>query len=387
MRGRGGQTKATTVAVDGCILGIIDIEESLSILVSSSQTEFILGRYNASQSPTFLNPSVPGTILPRQKNYPGGGGVSILTLGGERVIFYSSAQGKVFEVTYPPKNTPPDQVVERTLINPLFAPVSAMASWVWKYEIDADPSSATYQRPVPILYLLCADFHVYRWDGVNLRRDTPTALTNAAVLCVWRNDLVAFGTGVATKRNYASSTSAAPWDVTYALPIAFEPKCAMEFAGTWFAGGIDSGAPTTPGVLLYLNLGSGTVLSRYPVASGNIADAVGAIAVHRETLLYSFSRFDGPSQPAHIGSVTTSLVFDDGWSLGISGECLNDENKARVGAMLSTQTQLFVTVSHDEFANWELCLLDGASTAWATAYETAELPPAATYPPMDMAAF
>ncbi len=382
MRGRGGQSKATTVAVDGCILGLIDIEESTAILVSPGAN---VDRYQGDQNPDYLEAVLPGSIGPDQ-GVPFGDPTSarrnIISFGGTKILFFSDNAGnpKVYEITFPPKNTPPDKITELTLISQVFD-IPEVSSWVWKYEIDGNANSPTYQTPIPALYIgTTSTGEVYRWDGINLTLDTPASLgAGRVILCVYQNDIIAFGTDWATKRNYAGVSGAAPWDINYTLPAGtFEPSCAMEFAGTWFMGGLDTTTPANPAVILYLDVGTGNILKHQPVsprpANGS---AVVDLEVHDDYLVYAWTEMGVPSKLGYLGRIDASITFDDDWRE------FNCETDGVFGCLLSTGRQLFVTVFTDELQTGNdratLWMLTGAS--WTLIFEYVD-----PTPPADMVA-
>lgn len=346
LKGRGGQVQ-TAEAVDGCILGLFEVEDTLAILVGSGGSER-LDRYKAEQSPEYLEPTIaedePLPSLGARRN--------IINFDGKILELSADPADPTalicYQVNFPAPITPADQVAALTKASRLFDLPEAMNTWVWKFELDTQTDSPTYQRPIPILYLgALLSGLVYRWDGQHLTQDTPASLgPGAVVLAVFLNDIVACGEGWIKRRNYSPLT----WDSSSYVIVgstAFVPQAGAEYAGRFFFAGSDASLvfPAGPGCILYLDPATNTVLTHVPI--DNSPDlfpgfVCSDLAVFQGLLHFCWSGTGHVSNPGFIGTVDPALVWTD------VVYTFTDEAVGLFGAMLSTAGNLYVSNTQDE---------------------------------------
>ena len=341
---RGGQTAllAPGSEMDGCIMGLAEVSESLALYVGSESDdntdgEQRLDRYYADGTPHCLSPAIaPGESLPQLVQVWGDTTKprrNILTFA-DKLLSYSADDGKVYHVNIPSRGTPIDEIAANTINVQLFE-LAEMSSWVYKYERDTNADHSSFGELIPVLYMgTVTTGEVYRWDGSNLTLDTPAPLggTGRIILAVWLGDIVACRTQYVVARNFG------PWDRIITLDAAitnFKPSCGREYAASVFFGGED---PAGPATIIYYDAGSASMLLNV-IAAPSFGRVVQDMDVFQDKLFFCWTETGNPSNYGWIGTVDATFTFTDNVYQLVA------ELNGWFGAMLSTGDDLWITVN------------------------------------------
>lgn len=333
---RGGQQAllAGGQAIGECILGMVDVSESVAILVGSEDFEPQLAsqrridRYSEDQTPTYLSPAMSpdddtNDDWPQELavyNNADKGRHCFINFAG-KILSYNETTKRVMKVNFPPLDTPTSLVAENThfVLEIDLGAYPQMASWTWHYELDKDEASPTFDKIIPVLYmgLVGGAAIVLRWDGRNLTQDTvnPLALSVERVIVgTWGNDITACIDGPLFVRNFnREGLTLGNWNITIPLDAgvaSFHPTSNKDAFGRPFLTGWGSHQ------LLYYNPATKTMIGRAPTNPG-AGNAPALYAADSEVFdgfhYYLWTETGHPSVPANLGRVDGSFTFTDVW--------------------------------------------------------------------------
>lgn len=238
---RGGQEKANTVAMTGCILGMIDVSGMQGFFVAYQEEQGHLftpfGRTLDDVTPTVSTQTLtniaagvalPASVtpyysMPRKLFLPFRGKLYVTAI--DTATTPSSAG--LFELSLSPSSTDvADQEGSLTFVQA----VTGASSWVVVKEAIGE-----------VAYIGTLTGNVYRWDGTSFTQEATAIGTNRLIMFSYAGDIYAASTNSLVKRG----GSAATWNTSYAMPsgvTTFHPSAGIEYESVALIAGNDTTA-------------------------------------------------------------------------------------------------------------------------------------------------
>jgi len=330
---RGGQLALLGAGqtIGQCILGMIDVAESVNVLVGSddftpgSVEQRRIDRYAEDMSPVYLSPAMSPDD-DTTDDWPQPLAVyndttrarhCFVNFAG-KILSYNEQVKQLMKVNFPPLDTPQTLVAENThfVLEVDMTAYPQVASFVWHYERDLDEASPTFNQLIAVLYMgtVGGQALVLRWDGRNLTQDTVVQLqatTQRVIVSTWGDDIVANINGPMYVRNYnREGLTIGNWDRTVPLSGSvgsFLPTAGRDAFGRPMFTGWGSHQ------LLYYDPTTNTMIGR-ALMNGAFGALYAADLEHFDGWLYYLWTETGhPSVPANLGRVDGSFSFTDVW--------------------------------------------------------------------------
>lgn len=345
---RPGQTRVTTEAMDGCPVGLIDVEGGSAFLLGSTQFEERLDRYYPEQTPDYQTPLLADdqplphvACASRQPTMPR----RCFLAFGEKRLYFNNGNGKCYELVIPKTPTDPSALLELVKGIEVFDFATYSSGIVVEDVFERGTAEA---RVAPVAYLGTIDGKVYRWDTESLTEEA-TGLgggTERLVMGLYQGEVYAWATDVLYRRNGGA------WDISFpTLPggmASFRASAMLQYGDMLVSLGLDETiAPqdvTGPGKILGFDGTTHTLLHTIPSQSPGFffaANLVGDLAIFQGGLYYGWGG-NTTLGGAWCGRTFDLVSFADDFRRVIDAEAPDPE----VPALLSTDGELVVTARY-----------------------------------------